>query len=45
MRIMTTAQRLTLLLLATGAALLHPAEDRERGDAPGWVMIDRKSVV
>jgi ABC-type transport system involved in cytochrome c biogenesis permease subunit len=45
MRIMTTAQRLTLLLLATGASLLHPAEDRERGDVPGWVMITLMSAV
>ena len=45
MRIMTTAQRLTLFLLATGAALLHPTEERERGDVPGWVMITLMSAV
>lgn len=45
MRIMTAAQRLTLLLLAAGAALLRPAEERERGDVPGWVMITLMSAV
>jgi hypothetical protein len=45
MKILISAQRLALLLLATAAALLQPSGDRERGDVPGWVMITLMSAV
>ncbi|MEG9248788.1 hypothetical protein V6S67_11920 [Arthrobacter sp. Soc17.1.1.1] len=51
MRILTAVQRTVLLLLASlaasAASLVRraPADDRERGDVPGWVMITLMSAV
>jgi ABC-type transport system involved in cytochrome c biogenesis permease subunit len=54
MRILTAVQRIILLLLAsltasaTSAAppaRVAPADDHERGDVPGWVMITLMSAV
>jgi ABC-type transport system involved in cytochrome c biogenesis permease subunit len=57
MRILTAVQRIILLLLASlaasatsaapgaRAARVAPADDHERGDVPGWVMITLMSAV
>lgn len=45
MKIPTIALRLVMILLAAIPALLTDAEDRERGDVPGWVMITLMSAV
>lgn len=39
MKILTTASRVALLLLAAATALTRTTDDPERGDVPGWVMI------
>ena len=45
MNILIAIQRTILLLSTCAAALLRPADDRERGDVPGWVMIPLMSAV
>jgi hypothetical protein len=45
MKILTSAPRIALLFLAATAALFRAAEDPERGDVPGWVMITLMSAV
>ena len=45
MKILTSASRIAVLLLATVMTLFRAPDDGERGDVPGWVMITLMSAV